>query len=82
MRDKARQVLGEMERRMAPLGLGWPDVAVTQLYTVFKVHSIMAEEFVARGAASGGVTWHYARPPVQGLDFEVDVRGGVREVMI
>jgi hypothetical protein len=32
-------------------------------------------EFVRRAAMSGGLTWHFARPPVQGLDFEVDVRG-------
>jgi len=82
MRDKARQVLGAMEQRMAALGLGLGDVTVTQLYTVFEVQSLMAEEFVRRGAASGGVTWHFARPPVQGLDFEVDVRGFVREVMV
>jgi hypothetical protein len=82
MRDKARFVLGAMERRMAPFGFGWADVTVTQLYTIFAVHGVIAEEFVRRGAAAGGVTWHFARPPVQGLDFEVDVRGGVREVMI
>jgi hypothetical protein len=25
-----------------------------------------------RGAISAGLTWHFARPPVQGLDFEND----------
>jgi hypothetical protein len=27
-------------------------------------------------------TWHFARPPVQGLDFEVDVRGVSHELVI
>src|SRR5437763_1716559 len=27
---------------------------------------------VPGGALSGGLVWHFARPPVQGLDFEVD----------
>ena len=31
---------------------------------------------------SGGLTWHFARPPVQGLDFEVDVRGVACELVI
>jgi hypothetical protein len=31
---------------------------------------------------SGGLIWHYARPPVEGLDFEVDVRGLARELVI
>jgi hypothetical protein len=26
------------------------------------------------------LTWHFARPPVQGLDFEVDVRGVAHEI--
>jgi hypothetical protein len=30
----------------------------------------------------GGLTWHFARPPVQGLDFEVDVRGVAHELVI
>jgi hypothetical protein len=42
----------------------------------------MADEFVRRGAISGGLKWHFARPPVQGLDFEMDVRGVARELMI
>ncbi|MBV9826016.1 MAG: hypothetical protein JO001_10100 [Alphaproteobacteria bacterium] len=82
MRDKARFVLGAMEQRMAPFGLGWADVTVTQLYTIFEVHGLIADEFVKRGAAAGGITWHYTRPPVQGLDFEVDVRGFVRELIL
>jgi hypothetical protein len=82
MRDKARYVLGEMERRMTALGFGWPDVTTTQLYTVYDVHPFLADEFVARGAAGAGLTWHYARPPVQGLDLEIDVRGVPQELVI
>ena len=51
MRDKARFVLGEMERRMAALGFGWADVTATQVYTVFDIHPFLADEFVRRGAA-------------------------------
>ena len=82
MRDKARCVLGVMEERMGALGRGWADVTATQLYTVFPVHSFLADEFVARGALAGGLIWHFARPPVEGLDFEVDVRGVSRELVI
>jgi hypothetical protein len=82
MRDKARVVLRVMEHRMAALGFGWRDATATQLYTVFDIHSFLADEFVARGAAAAGLTWHYARPPVEGLDFEVDVRGVSRELVV
>ena len=82
MRDKARCVLEEMERRMRALGVGWPDVTATQLYTVYDIHPFLADEIVARGAARAGLSWHYARPPVEGLEFEMDVRGVSRELVI
>ncbi len=82
MREKARFVLGEMERRMAALGFGWADVTATQAYTVHDIHPFLADEIVRRGAASAGLIWHYARPPVQGLDYEMDVRGLARELVI
>jgi hypothetical protein len=82
MRDKAHLVLDVMQERMAPLGAGWADVTATQVYTVFDIHSYLADEFVRRGAMAGGLTWHFTRPPVQGLDFEVDVRGVASELVI
>ena len=82
MREKARFVLGAMEQRMAALDKDWADVTETQLYTIFDIHAHFANEFIRRGAAPGGLTWHYARPPVQGLDYEVDVRGVSRELVI
>ena len=82
MREKARFVLGAMELRMAALGFGWADVTATQVYTICDIHLLLANEFVHRGAIPGGLTWHFARPPVQGLDFEVDVRGVAHELVI
>jgi hypothetical protein len=48
-------------------------------------HAQMAPAIVAppgRGAAPGGLSWHFARPPVIGLDYEMDVRGAARELVI
>ncbi len=75
MREKARYVLGAMETRMAALGVGWSQASATQAYSVHDIHPVLAEEIVTRGAAPGGLTWYYARPPVEGLDYEMDVRG-------
>ena len=75
MRDKARHVLGVMEIRMAALGVGWVDASTTQVYTVYDLHSFLGEDIVQRGAAPAGLTWYYARPPVQGLEYEMDLRG-------
>lgn len=75
LREKARFVLAEMERRMAILGFGWADVTATQVYSVFDFHPFVADEMVRRGAARHGLTWHFNRPPVACLDYEMDCRG-------
>lgn len=80
--EKARWVLGQMERRMGLLGFGWADVTSTHLYTVHDPHPLMAAEIVRRGACPGGLTWHFARPPVQELEWEMDVRGVTRELVV
>ena len=74
MRQKARYVLGEMERRMGALGFSWKDTTAAQAYTVFDIHPFLGEELAARGAIPGGLTWHFSRPPVVGLDYEMDCR--------
>ncbi len=74
MREKSAFVLKRMEERMAALGKAWRDTTAVQVYTVFDPHPFMAEEIVRRGAAEHGLTWHFARPPVEGLEYEMDCR--------
>ena len=82
MREKARHVLGEMERRLAAFGYSWADTTATQAYTVHDLHPFLADEIVRRGAARSGLTWHYARPPVQQLEYEMDCRSTLRETIV
>jgi hypothetical protein len=74
MREKGIFVLGRMEQRMAAIGATWSDTTAVQVYTVFDLHPFLQDEIAARGAARHGLTWHLARPPVQGLDYEMDCR--------
>jgi hypothetical protein len=80
--EKARFVLGEMERRMGALGFTWRDTTATQVYTICDLHPFLADEIVKRDAAHSGLTWHYCRPPVIGLDYEMDCRGLLFEQVI
>jgi hypothetical protein len=75
LRAKARWVLGEMERRMAACGVGWPQTTGVQLYTVHDVHPFLRDELVRRGAARHGLTWHFDRPPIVEIEYEMDCRG-------
>ena len=82
MQAKARWVLDAMERRLAELGVSWLDVTATQVYTVQDLHSILREQIVPRAGNGAGVTWHYCRPPIEELEFEMDVRGVALERVI
>jgi hypothetical protein len=82
MREKGRHVLDEMERRLAAFGFSWADTTGTQAYTVRDLYPFLGDEIVRRGAARGGLTWHYARPPVRELEYEMDCRGVGRESVI
>jgi hypothetical protein len=80
--EKARYVLGEMERRLSLLGFAWKDTTATQVYTVHDLHPFLADEIVLRGAAHSGMTWHFNRPPVRHLEYEMDCRGVAQERVV
>ena len=82
LREKVRWVLGEMERRLGALGFWWADAVSTQAYTVRDIGFLVAEEIVKRGAAPGGLSWHFCTPPVVDLDYEMDVRGAARDIVL
>ena len=82
MREKAVYVLGEMERRLKLLGFSWQHTTAAQVYTVHDLHPFLADAIVARGAARAGLTWHFCRPPVRGLEYEMDCRGTAAELFV
>jgi hypothetical protein len=82
LREKVLFVMAEMERRLKLLGFQWSDAGSTQVYTVQNVGHLVGEVLAARGADVGGISWTYARPPVVGLEYEMDVRAPARELII
>ena len=82
MAAKAAFVLGEMERRLAGLGAAWADCSAVQLYTVHDAYPVLAGEIAARRAWGDGLAWHWCRPPVEGIEFEMDCRRVGSEVLL
>jgi hypothetical protein len=78
---RADTVLGEMEARLSALGLTWSDTDSVVVYSVERIGEVMESTVLPRlgAAARNGVHWYHARPPVEGLLFEMDTRGGVIE---
>lgn len=83
LKEKVRFTVQEqMEKRLQEFGFGWNDTTGVQAYSVRDFHPVMSEELVRRGAVRGGLTWHFARPPVVDLEFEMDCRRVMRETVI
>ena len=79
---KAKATIGSMERRLAAFDHAWKDTTAVQVYSVCDFYHVVAGEIAERGAARSGLTWHFARPPVVDLDFEMDCRRVAREIII
>jgi hypothetical protein len=73
LQEKALHVVGEMQRRLKLLDFDWTDTTAVQAYSVRNFHHVMPE-MAQRGVLNKGLTWHYARPPVIGLEYEMDCR--------
>ena len=84
LQEKARFVMGLMEARLRGLGTDWLAVTATDIYTVHNIHPFLAADVLAPmgRAARQGVTWHYARPPIVSIEYEMDMRGCRREIVI
>lgn len=77
MKTKAQFVMDLMESRLRGLGADWPAVSDVNLYTVHPIESFLPDVILDRiGSASlHGLHWHYSRPPIEGIEFEMDLRG-------
>jgi len=73
MAKKADHVLGIMDARIQGLGASWQLATVTQLYTAEKIENLVPR--IQGHIRPSSLTWHYCRPPIAGLEFEMDLRG-------
>ncbi len=82
IKEKVRFTVGSMADRLDAFGYGWKDTTAVQAYTVHNFHAVVADELVRSGAMRSGLTWHFARPPVVDLEYEMDCRRVARETVI
>jgi hypothetical protein len=75
--EKATFVMGLMQRRLNGLGTDWAQVTAIDIYTMHPIDRLLPEVILGQvGRASvHGVRWFYSRPPIVGIEFEMDVRG-------
>jgi hypothetical protein len=82
LKEKVRFTVESMASRLGEFGFGWKDTTAVQAYTVHDFHPVIVDELVRRGVMRSGLIWHFARPPVVDLEYEMDCRRVMRETVI
>lgn len=74
---KAGFVMELMENRLRGLNSDWPLVTTVNVYTAHSITELLPAVILSRigHAAIHGVHWHYSRPPIEEIEYEMDVRG-------
>jgi hypothetical protein len=81
--EKARYVLGIMDARVRGLGASWNEVGAVDVYTIHDIGPLIQPLIVPHtGNAHHGITWHLTRPPITSIEYEMDVRGIDREIVL
>ena len=84
LREKIRFVMGLMTSRLQGLGVGWDQVTTSNVYTVHDIGAEVENEIIRPigAGAAHGFTWHYSRPPIESIEYEMDLRGVRHEIWL
>jgi hypothetical protein len=82
--QKAEFVMDLMANRLHGLGADWSMITAVDVYTVHPIHPLLPALLVDRvgPAAVHGLRWFYSRPPIVGIEYEMDLRGVRTEVRV
>jgi hypothetical protein len=84
LREKTADVMANFNNRLTQATATWSDATAITVYTANALGEVLLPGILAHvgSAAAHGVHWFYARPPVVGLEIEIDVRATRREVRL
>lgn len=84
MLDKAKCVVDIMQTRLKRLQANAAILSSIRVYCAHPVHRVLNDAIVPGipEAARVGIHWFYARPPIRNIEFEMDMRGVRREIII
>lgn len=84
MREKAIYCMNAVADELTGLGTSWADCTAVNIYTVHPISGFLHDDILLPlgEAAIHGVHWHYTRPPIEEIEFEVDARGVSQEIFL
>ena len=82
--EKARYVLQVMTDRLKGLGGDWNLINCIDVYTIHPLLDILPSEILPAlgNSHNNGIHWYYSRPPVIDIDFEMDMRGTITNLVV
>ena len=84
LREKTAEVMANLEGRLAQVEATWADVTALNVYTTQALRPLLEGQILGPmgSAAAHGIHLFYCRPPVQGLEIEIDLRGTRQELRL
>lgn len=84
LEKKAAFVVGLMRDRLMALGGDWPLVTAIDVYTRHSLDGIVRNVFagILGEAWRNPLSWYVTDPPVLEIEFEMDLRGVVHEILL
>ena len=79
---KARFVMDALRERVMSLNCDWFGITAAQIYTVHDIRPLLENIFAEARLSQIGVATYPAWPPVEGLEFEADVRRVRMEIVV
>jgi hypothetical protein len=67
----------DTQTRLHGLGADWSGVTEVDIYSIHPLERILSDVILKRIGSAGtlGVRWFFSRPPIIGIEFEMDLRG-------
>jgi hypothetical protein len=84
IREKVQFVMKLMEGRLKELGVSWAQATAINIYSIHPLGHCFVED-ILKPLGTGmlvGVTLFQARPPIVSIEYEMDIRGCRREILL
>lgn len=84
MREKMAFVIRAVTNRLGELGLTFRDASQVEVYLAEASDSVLSQVLIPaiEEPARRGVRWHFGRPPITGVEVELEARGVLREILL
>ena len=84
LEEKVGVVMEVMQERLSGLGADWDEVSKIDVYSTIPLKSVLVNSILKKIGPAGlhGVNWYYSNPPIQGLIYEMDMRGIRKELIV